>query len=235
MNVWEAIKYVSNGITLLAFITAVVAWVYRTRILARERTIRLAPENERRELVERTLEFFSIDTAGLSRQQKYNLAIKQVQERAARFRLAAFAIIIIALLATGVSIFAIWEVPEPLKPKPDQTPTPTPITSPIRTPNIRSPSTQTSTSKVTPSAPPPTSKDETEFIQLVNYARSIHKLGHNGQACREFMNAFRILPDSYRGKVSSSLIEQANLDYARNKFDEAASSFADAFRNVPIQ
>ena len=262
MNVWEAIKYVSSGITLVAFIIALTAWVYRTKILERERTIRLAPENERRDLVERTLEFFSIDTAGLSRQQKYNLAIKQIQERAARFRLVAFVIIIIAFLTTGVSIFAIWRVPEPLKLKPDLTPTPTPILTAIPAPsnssndkqddnrngtnsqkppvtsisNNRSPSTPTPISTVNPNAPrTPTSKNATEFIQLVNYARSIQKLGIKGQACREYMKAFKMLPDSYRGKVSSSLIEQAHSNYARNNFEEAARLFEDAFRAVPIQ
>src|SRR5918911_1154592 len=239
MNAWEAIKYVSSGITLVAFIIAIAAWIYRTKILERERTIRLAPENERRVLVERTLEFFSIDTAGLSRQQKYNLAIKQIQARAARFRLVAFVIIIIAFLTTGVSIFAIWRVPESPKPKPDLIPTSTPIPTPIPTPSDSSNDKQDDNRNgtnsprplVTPT-PHPTSKNETEFIQLVNYARSIQKLGLKGQACREYMKAFKMLPDNYRGKISSSLIEQANLNYARNNFEEAARLFEDAFRVV---
>jgi tetratricopeptide (TPR) repeat protein len=105
---WKAIAYVSSGVTLIAFISAVVAWVYRNQILKTERIIRLAPEDARAGLVERALEFFSVDTSGLTRKQKYDLAIKQIHARAARFRTTATVVVIITFLAAGVTTFAIW-------------------------------------------------------------------------------------------------------------------------------
>lgn len=108
---WKAIAYVGSGLTLAAFIVAVAAWVYRTKVLERERTIRLAPDNERTQLIERTLEFFDINTSGLSRQQKYDLALHQIHERARRFRITAVVVVVVACLAAGVSVFAILRVP----------------------------------------------------------------------------------------------------------------------------
>lgn len=108
---WQAIAYVSSGVTLIAFIIAAAAWVHRNQILKTERMIRLAPEESRAELIQNTLEFFNIDTSRLTREQKYELAIIQIRERAARFRLTAAAVIIIAGLAAVVSVFALWQPP----------------------------------------------------------------------------------------------------------------------------
>lgn len=108
---WETIKYIGSGITLAAFIIAVAAWIYRLKILERGRLIRLAPEDNRRELVERTLEFFDIDTGGLTREQKYDLALQQIRAKATRFKIAATVIVIIAFLTAGITFFAIYEVP----------------------------------------------------------------------------------------------------------------------------
>jgi hypothetical protein len=108
---WNAIAYVGSGLTLTAFIVATAAWVYRTRILERERTIRSAPEAERSLLIQQTLEFFDVDTSGLTREHKYGLALQQIHERAKRFRLTALVVIVIACLAASISAFAIWRLP----------------------------------------------------------------------------------------------------------------------------
>ena len=145
---WEAIAYVGSGLTLAAFIVAVAAWVYRTKILERERTLRLAPDNERAQLIERTLEFFDVDTGGLTREQKYNLAVHQIRERAGRFRITAVVVVTIACLAAGVSAFAILRVPKDNSPGGFISPTPNATPSPQITPS--SPINLTS-----PTAPPP--------------------------------------------------------------------------------
>lgn len=98
---WNAISYVSSAVTLLAFIAAVIAAVLRTKILQKERLIKNVPEKDRAQLVERTLEFFSIDTASLTRGQRYDLALRQINARAARFRTTAIVTVIIAVLAAG--------------------------------------------------------------------------------------------------------------------------------------
>ena len=106
---WRAVTLVSSGITLVAFIVAVAAWVYRSTILQKERQIRHAPAAERGALIENALEFFKVDTVGLSSRQQYNLAVKQIHERAMRFRTTAFVVIVLAALTAGVSSFALWQ------------------------------------------------------------------------------------------------------------------------------
>ncbi|MFL6207580.1 MAG: hypothetical protein ACJ74W_01945 [Pyrinomonadaceae bacterium] len=122
---WNAIAYVSSGITLVAFIVAVAAWVYRTKALRQERTIRLAPKSKRAALVESALEFFNIDTNTLTREQKYDLALKQIHERAKRFRITASIVVVVVCFAAGVSIFAILRVPTVNESRGISSPTPT--------------------------------------------------------------------------------------------------------------
>ncbi|MDY7013997.1 MAG: N-acetylmuramoyl-L-alanine amidase, partial [Cyanobacteriota bacterium] len=111
---WESIALVSSGITLVAFIGAVAAWLYRARIQQSERLIRTAPLQERTRLVEQALESFRIDASGLTKQQQYNLALVQIKEREIRFRTTAIAIVIIAIVFAVVTVLAIQRTPNPL-------------------------------------------------------------------------------------------------------------------------
>lgn len=88
---WEAIKYVSSGVTLLAFIAAIVLQIYRRTLLSRERLIELAPAAERARLVKSTLqEFFDVDTARMSEDHAYQLAMEQIRARSRRYLVNAF-------------------------------------------------------------------------------------------------------------------------------------------------
>lgn len=62
---WTAIKYVGSAVTLVAFVAAVAAWLYRSRLLEKERLLRTVPEQERAALVERTLVLFKVDAERL--------------------------------------------------------------------------------------------------------------------------------------------------------------------------
>jgi len=79
---WEAIKYVGSGLTLAAFLAAVAAWVFKNKINEKERLIRSAPAEDRSKLVMTTLEFFSVDARGLTQDQQYGLALRQIRARA---------------------------------------------------------------------------------------------------------------------------------------------------------
>jgi hypothetical protein len=105
---WRGITYVSSAITLIAFIAAVAAWMYRQNALEKVRLIRSAPADRRPDLVNRALEFFDIDTSGLTRDQQYDLAVRQIDARAARSRNAVMTILAICLIAMGTTAFAVW-------------------------------------------------------------------------------------------------------------------------------
>jgi hypothetical protein len=105
--VWQAIAYVSSGVSLVAFLAAVAAWFFKSKSEERERLIRTANEADRASLVRNALEFFQVETAGLTKEQQFKLAIEQVYARTQRFRVSAASICFVALVAAGVAAFAI--------------------------------------------------------------------------------------------------------------------------------
>jgi len=105
---WDAIAYVTSGVTLAAFLAAVAAWVYRSKLRQRERLIRTAPDNVRANLVVAALEFFNVNTEKLTREQQFNLALQQIQSREVRFRTTAIVVTVIAVLTASVALFAIY-------------------------------------------------------------------------------------------------------------------------------
>jgi hypothetical protein len=112
---WNSIASVSSALTLVAFIIATGAWLYKNSLLRKERLIRQAPESERPELIQNALEGFNLNTKELqkklTREQLYNLAMKQLHDSAMKFRITAVIVAFIALLAAGISIFAL--IPNP--------------------------------------------------------------------------------------------------------------------------
>ncbi|HEU5239118.1 MAG TPA: carboxypeptidase-like regulatory domain-containing protein [Pyrinomonadaceae bacterium] len=105
---WKAISYVSSAITLLAFLAAVAARMFSRHSRREYSLIRTANEEDRAELIKRTLEFFDVNTDQLSRDQKHDLAVRQISERAARDRRGTRVIIFIFLVASCWTGFAIW-------------------------------------------------------------------------------------------------------------------------------
>ncbi|MCK6376959.1 MAG: hypothetical protein L6Q69_23070 [Zoogloea sp.] len=103
---WEAIAFVSSGVTLTAFLAAVIAWVYKAKAEERERLIRTAKPEQRADLVRNALEFFHVDTTGLTREQQYNLAIEQIRARAQRFKVVAALVCFLSVVAAAVAIYA---------------------------------------------------------------------------------------------------------------------------------
>ncbi len=104
---WEALKYVSSGFTLCAFIVATVVFYLNHRIKEERKRIEAAPAEDRASLVAKTLEVFHVDTAGLSRQQQFDIAMRQINGRIERFRIIATLVVVLALVAAGLSAYAI--------------------------------------------------------------------------------------------------------------------------------
>jgi hypothetical protein len=104
---WQAIQYVGSGLTLAAFVVAVVAWVVKSKSEERERLIGSAGERERADLVRDALEFFRVDTSGLTKTQQYQLALEQIRARAQRFRIVAIVVCTIAVLGAGIATYSI--------------------------------------------------------------------------------------------------------------------------------
>jgi hypothetical protein len=103
VNPFEAIQYVGTPIALVAFVAAVVAWVFRARLAERRKLIESAPEAERGRLLEATIrDFTTVPTDTLTREQRYNLAVKLIDERAAKFKMMTNASIVVALIFAAI-------------------------------------------------------------------------------------------------------------------------------------
>lgn len=103
---WEAIKYVSSGLTLVAFLVAAIVVVLKSKIRETERLIKTASEGDRAGLVKDALEFFSVDTSNLSKQRQFDVAMAQIQARQLRFTLIISAVIALALIGACLAAYA---------------------------------------------------------------------------------------------------------------------------------
>jgi len=104
---WEAIKYVSTGFTLCAFVVAALLSYLKNRTQEQRKSIESARPEDRADLVSRTLEFFNIDTQGLSREQQFLIAMRQINGRIERYRLVAIVVVVLAIIGAGLSAYAI--------------------------------------------------------------------------------------------------------------------------------
>ena len=108
---WEAISWVSGVFTLLAFIAAVIAWIWRRQLTVELESIRLAPQSKRARLIlAKRGVLFDIDSKklnDLTSEQILDLANSQIQSAEARFRARAKLIAIVAAIAGIVTTIAI--------------------------------------------------------------------------------------------------------------------------------
>jgi hypothetical protein len=104
---WETIKYVTSGLSLVAFLATVAATLYMRRLSRDEQMIRSAPEDKRADLVLATLAFFRIDASKLTKQQQYDLAIRQISDRSRRFSLTALLIGFVTIVGACLAGYAI--------------------------------------------------------------------------------------------------------------------------------
>jgi type II secretory pathway pseudopilin PulG len=127
---WEAIKYVSGGFTLCAFFVAALLSYLKNRTQEERKRIETARPEDRADLVAKTLEFFNVDTRGLTREQQFQLAMRQINGRIERFRLVAIVVVVLAIIGAGLSAYAITvqkQIPDltaPKKPDDDVHPNP---------------------------------------------------------------------------------------------------------------
>ncbi|MCP4108066.1 MAG: hypothetical protein GY749_21390 [Desulfobacteraceae bacterium] len=104
---WEAIAYVSSGVTLAAFLAAAATWILKAKSDEKVKLIDSASDENKAKLVQDAMEFFHIDTTGLTKEHRYNIALEQIKERANRFKLIAILICILALIAAALSAYAL--------------------------------------------------------------------------------------------------------------------------------
>ena len=109
---WQAIQYVSSGVTLLAFIAAVGAYLYRRSIKQKENMIKYASDDEKGLLIEKIIigAPSPVDPSTLTREQRYDIACRQLKFQSRRYTINMSITALIAILFSIVSIIAIKEL-----------------------------------------------------------------------------------------------------------------------------
>jgi hypothetical protein len=103
LDVWSAIQFVGSGLTLVAFVAAVLLYSYKAKLRQRAEIIRSAPAAKRVEAINATAEIFQIDLTGVSAKDRAALVERQIDIRARRqemlFRVALLVTVCLAAIA----------------------------------------------------------------------------------------------------------------------------------------
>jgi hypothetical protein len=102
---WGPIQYVTSGFTLAAFIASAIAWTFKRYADRERRLIQQAKEDDRAQLVSSALEFFHINTEGLTKEQKFHLALEQIHKRGERFRIGTMLVLGLAIISAVLTGF----------------------------------------------------------------------------------------------------------------------------------
>lgn len=103
---FQYIPYVTSGLTLIAFAIAAASWVYTGRLKNRAKAIEAAPPDQRVEMAQTELDYFHVDTRGLTKEQQFRIAMEQIHLRRERSRLFATVSVLLAVALAVISIYA---------------------------------------------------------------------------------------------------------------------------------
>src|SRR3954468_16098203 len=84
VNAWTAIPYVGTGLSLVAFLAAVVLFAFRAKLKQRAEIIKSASAKDRVEAINATAEVFRVDLTSLNAKQKQEIILAQIKVRAHR-------------------------------------------------------------------------------------------------------------------------------------------------------
>jgi hypothetical protein len=105
---WEAVGWVSGIFSLLAFVAAVVGTIWRRKLDTDVETIRQAPESERARIIMASRGvLFDVETDNLTKQQRFDLAAKQIETAVTRYLISVRLIAALAAFATIVTVIAL--------------------------------------------------------------------------------------------------------------------------------
>jgi hypothetical protein len=117
MSVWEAIKFVTSGLTLVAFVAAAASWLLKSRQDSVGQLIKLANKKDLPSILDTYLRGAKIETTGLSPEGKERVALETIYALSQRYRQNTLVIGFIAMLVAAVAGLSILRGNEPHPPK----------------------------------------------------------------------------------------------------------------------
>lgn len=103
---WHTVEKITGPFALIAFLAAVASIILRQMGVHKLKLIEAANPEDRKQLVESALEFFSVDTATLTKEQRYSIAVTQISARARRFTIVFLFASLGVILAAGLAFVA---------------------------------------------------------------------------------------------------------------------------------
>lgn len=89
-----AIPYVTSGLTLVAFLAAAIAYVWRANLKSAEKRIESAPAEDRQQIIETIAEWIGVDLGDIPKNQRTAIVLKQLEIKGDRQKqIFAFAVI----------------------------------------------------------------------------------------------------------------------------------------------
>jgi hypothetical protein len=111
LTIFDAVKFVTGGFTLVAFIVAAIYITYQSRLKNRAEIIKSAPEAQRLEAIATTAEIFNVPLEGLTKKQKESIVLEQIAIRARREMMIAASAMVVAVLLFFITVLAIVYTP----------------------------------------------------------------------------------------------------------------------------
>jgi hypothetical protein len=108
---WNVVSQVGSGFALTAFVAAAVLTAYRAKLSNEVARLKTLSKEDRIVALTDVLDAFKIDTANLTNEQKYSLALKQISIRQAKLfaqpgvRLLILSPLLIACAQAGILLF----------------------------------------------------------------------------------------------------------------------------------
>jgi hypothetical protein len=106
---WQAIGTVSEGVTLVALLAAVLAAVFYRRAVVQERLVRSFASQDRRQAIPVLRAYVPAEAVGLAPEQQFLLAREQIRRRAERWRQGAMILGPVVLISAAV-VLASWRL-----------------------------------------------------------------------------------------------------------------------------
>jgi hypothetical protein len=97
---FDALKYVTNPLTLIAFLSIVLFYYLRDRNKKQVELLKSGDEGKKKETLEILLDRYQIDSSNLTPQQKYQLIMVQVRNRDSKFKWAIAASIVLGIVGS---------------------------------------------------------------------------------------------------------------------------------------
>jgi hypothetical protein len=188
----------------LAFVVAAAVTAYRWSLRSRLDQIKLTPPAHRVEVINNELNAFGIDAARLTREQQYQLALRELSLRALKFRTVSLIMTFCVAVFGGAAVYALYRAPDSTAI--GQQAHDEPLTGQALNPIALS-----------------------RFSSALKEARNHYDLGlHDASSLDLFEDAIKLLPSSYADQLNHEEVEKARRARNALHFSEAAAYYMQA-------